>query len=430
MAKTDQTKPTFVSIVVISMLFAFIYMVTHIRQELSFLYVNGITGYIDASGYHPHDIRYIRNLLNIAYCLQGIAMLVFPASMLSFPKNRPAKNQFIKLTCYFIAITYFMGNMWIVKWLFQGIFRNMGFSPDFKAYQDTNCYIFNHMSWGSNSSFGIILNLLCGTAWALIGYHINRKYKSVYKYVIMALVCSFVLPILINLCRYLASLMFPDTVLTGDELLTKLGISIINGERHFWWLNKSAFLFMSQLALVILFRYVSKNHERYEQFVCTLPSYHIHRHHGAHRYSSNSQNYYYESEHGSHNHGGSDKKVINWTPVSGYNADGEGLERSGAKAEIDDNMKIGNIISRQSKNASSDGDTGLKPASHALNNKAASAEKEFHASAEVVPASHMQNKKHSDTQKEFHGSAEIAPARAENKSDETEQGDIVWISRK
>lgn len=241
----------------------------------------------------------------------------------------------------------------------------------------------------------------------------------------MALVCSFVLPVLINLCRYLASLMFPDTMTTGDELLTKLGISIINGERHFWWLNKSAFLFMSQLALVILFRYVSKNHERYEQFVCTLPSYHIHRHrHSSYGSSSSGQS------NGASEHSGSEKKVINWTPVSGYDSGGAGLGGNGAKAEIEDNMKIGNIISRQSKNAASGGDTGLKPASYALNNKAASAEKEFHASASVVPASHMQNKKHSDTQKEFHGSAEIVPARTENKSDETEQGDIVWISRK
>ena len=96
MAKTDQTKPITISILIISLVFAIINTSGHVKQVASIIAAYILTGHYE----------YV-NITNILYCILGAVFMFVPINILVRTKTMTAKTRMVKYTYFFISESFF-----------------------------------------------------------------------------------------------------------------------------------------------------------------------------------------------------------------------------------------------------------------------------------------------------------------------------------
>lgn len=238
MAKTDQTRPIIISMLVISLVFSLIYTMGHLKVAFEV-----ITGYIFTEG----KMEYL-NVTNFLYCLIGVAMLFVPINILVRTNTLLAKTKLIKYTYYFIGIAYLLGNYWAVHWIYENI---IGANPtmDIVEFQKSHGYMFNHLSWGNGAEYSSFMNILIGGLWVFLAYCIDTRYKLVKTIMIVIASCMFIIPII---CYSRI-----DVLWSEDDGL-------------WWWLGKAFPLTLSQIAMVGVFYFANTKREYWEENICLL----------------------------------------------------------------------------------------------------------------------------------------------------------------
>lgn len=238
MAKTDQTRPIIISMLVISLVFSLIYTLGHLKIAFEV-----ILGYIFDEG----RMEYL-NITNFLYCLIGVAMLFVPINILVHTNTLAAKTKLIKYTYYFIGISYLLGNFWAVHWIYESI---IGANPtmDIVEFQKSHGYMFNHLSWGNGAEYASFMNILIGGLWILLAYWMDTKYEQVKKVMIAIAACMFIIPII---CYSRI-----DALWTEEDGM-------------WWWLEKAFPLTLSQLAMVGVFYFAGTKREYWVENICLL----------------------------------------------------------------------------------------------------------------------------------------------------------------
>lgn len=232
MAKVDQTKPIIISTLVISLVFAIINISGHIKQVIQLF-----TAYIQVG-----QFQYI-NLSNMLYCILGFILLFIPINILVKPKTMETKTKMIKYTYYFVGIAYLLGNLWVVKWIFNMFLGTA--SADISQFQYDNGLMFTHLSWGMRNEVSALMNIYVGALYIYLGSIIDVKYKSVYKLVLIIAFSTFILPIV------LYSMFNPVS-------------------KMYWWIKKSFPEFLSNLAMAGVYAYACRDAGIWDENICLL----------------------------------------------------------------------------------------------------------------------------------------------------------------
>ncbi len=238
MAKTDQTRPIIISMLVISLVFSLIYTMGHLKIAFEV-----ILAYIFTEG----KMEYL-NVTNFLYCLIGVAMLFVPINILVRTNTLAGKTKLIKYTYYFIGIAYLLGNYWAVHWIYESI---IGANPtmDIVEFQKSHGYMFNHLSWGHGAEYSSFMNILIGGLWVFLAYCMDTKFKLVKKIMIVISVCMFVIPVI---------------------CYSRIDVLWSEEDGMWWWLGKAFPLVLSQVAMFGVFYFASGTRQYWEENVCLL----------------------------------------------------------------------------------------------------------------------------------------------------------------
>lgn len=436
-----QSRPIIISSLLVSTLFSAIYSANHLGQVIYFLLFYGVIGYSDANGYHPPIDTYITNSANLAYLLQGALIFLLPICIIITQSTSKQKALLTKIICYMIAITYLFGNLWLLHWLYHGVHTGEWILSDFKHFQDSRCYIFNHMSWGYNSLISVIPNTANMILWSVFAFNLDRDYEKTYKYLLGILFFSFIFPAAVFGTRYMLGTMMPDRFMSGKDLLLQSGISIVKGEKKFWWFGKMVFLAFSLSSITFLFYYSSRNVSRYVENICEIRDrlnetmresdivmdVDADEIKGTHTVRKEEK----EDTHHHHTHSGERhreriKEHIDWTPVS------ERIESENKYKYYNNHISMEEIINNQTEEKEHKefvGSADIRP-SIGNTNRRDNHEKEFVGSAEISPT--MKNNNRSNEQRDFKIDSQEHKKVAKSttkKDDDFEKGDIVWISK-
>ncbi len=178
------------------------------------------------------------NLDNLLLCLLGILVSLVPLLFLW------GHTMFLKLDMYAISAVYFIGNLWIFRWLFEVITTGT-VSFDFAAYQLKWYNMFNNTLWASRNAETLMLNYLTAVVWFNMAKNINHD-----KYVTcLNMMWMFVL-------TFIAPTLFFG--ITRSRLIPE------------WWLQKSVTLVVEYGILFALMFYSSLKKGYWSRYICFL----------------------------------------------------------------------------------------------------------------------------------------------------------------
>ena len=232
MARTNIMGLSFISFV-----FAVVYVVGHLGEvaDIMMLYVQ-------------YNERSYLNIENFAYCLLGIARLVFPVAILYPHRDLKSRTKMLKIICYFTGAMYFAANLWLITWFFTCLFSGEWFF-DVAQFQREYSMMFNHLEWSSRNPETIFYNHLVAIFWINIGYNINRDRKKTCKFVVASL-----------LFRYIAPVLF--YYIYRDQSIPE------------WWIKKTLPIMCSDVAITMAFLYASQTRAIWKNYICRL-KYHV-----------------------------------------------------------------------------------------------------------------------------------------------------------
>lgn len=181
------------------------------------------------------------NISNLSYCLLCIAHVMLPASIVALNKTPPTRDKVVRIVCYVISASYFLGNSWIISWLFTSITSGQ-LSFDVAQFQREYNMMFNHLQWASRNPEVIFYNYFMSVMWLGVGYYLNCHRRRVCKYMLTSIIFKYIAPVVI--------------------------FYIYRGELiGLWWIQKSLPLICSEIIVISAFFYMSSSRYLWKRYV-------------------------------------------------------------------------------------------------------------------------------------------------------------------
>lgn len=198
------------------------------------------------------------NLSSLAYVVERAVYILIPLIMLT-AKTKMPKYKILKIMFYTIAVTYILGNTWIIYYLVSNSFSGEAFSnlwfgstPIWFAgdkamaarsalyeFQYNNAFVFNYIMWDSYNLFGVLFSFIMGWLYFRFGYKINGHMKRVCNRYLIVSLAVLVIPILYNILiekSFMVSALWREknTLLIFSSVLVYISLRISSESRTFW----------------------------------------------------------------------------------------------------------------------------------------------------------------------------------------------------
>ena len=180
------------------------------------------------------------NVSSIVYILCHFLVVFVPLLMI-IPNGKVPKALILKWVFYGIAACYFLGNVWIIYFIYDNSFSAL-FSTtaeNFRYYQSTAALSFNYMTWECYTPLNMLFSLLQALMFLVLGTSLENG-RAVFSLTLpISTAITIIVPLIfIILEPYTISnleiTMNRHAYILASQLFTSIGLYAISVSSHQW----------------------------------------------------------------------------------------------------------------------------------------------------------------------------------------------------